>query len=1094
MLPPLAPITSIFLLFVFSALGAQDTQKTSPGAQPDHSAEAYVVEESTDRWSFENDGTSTHENMARVRIQSDAGVQRFGLLTFSYQKAFETLEIDYVRVRKQDGSTVVTPLDDVQDTLSNIAREAPFYSDLREKHVPVKGLGSGDTLEFRCHWRQTKPLVPGQFWVSAQLSRDEIVLKETLQISVPRDRVVKVKSPRLAPVVTEEGARRVYTWTRSNLERQTPSKVEQAQLAIRGKLSAPDILLSSFQSWEEVGRWYGSLQRQQIVPTKEVRDKAAELTRDASDDAAKLRAIYKYVSTEFRYIGVAFGIGRYQPHSAGEVLSNHYGDCKDKHALMAALLDAAGIPAYPALINSSRVVDPDVPSPAQFDHLITAVPLGQEITWLDTTAEVAPFAYLVPTLRDKSALVIFPDRPPGFETTPLDPPFPALWIFKIDAKLDDSGTLEGKVEQTIRGDMEVPLRAALRSLPRAQWKDLIQQVSYASGFSGEVSNATASAPESTERPLQFSYTYTRKDYPDWKAHRVVPPAPIMMGVPSEEQGKLPSSLWLGSPGEFQFESRVELPQGYTADLPKKRDLQLQEFPNLPNKKEVQLQELIEYHASYAMEGNVLVARYRLFLKAREVSGAGVNEYKAFAEKVYENRNQFIPFSSGKSETPEQAIVRLRNQIWGLPDSKNPKALEAEEEGKVAFKQGSMQAAVDCFKRAVTHDPQFTRVWLFLGQLYLASRQEDAGVDALRKAVASDPQQPVPYKVLAFALMSLGRRTEAIRTWQDLAKVTPENHDIPSNIGPLLVAEKRYREAVPYLETAVKLYPQRSGFLVSLATAYLQDGDDEKAARTFEQVIQLEPGAGTKNNIAYALAEANKRLDDALRYAQEAVREEEEASQKVQLSTLATDDLAHTTKLAAYWDTLGWVHNRLGNLKEAESYLHASWSVRQDSVSGYHLAQVYEKQQRKQSAAHMYRLVAATHPKGPESVNAYADAQLRLKQLNLPAASDRTRGFADSPPEELSKERTISLPRLASGHANAEFFVLLGPGPKVEDTKFISGSDKLKSAGQALAQAQFKAVFPENSSGRIVRRGILACYPTSGCSFVLLPTETVTGVN
>jgi tetratricopeptide (TPR) repeat protein len=243
-----------------------------------------------------------------------------------------------------------------------------------------------------------------------------------------------------------------------------------------------------------------------------------------------------------------------------------------------------------------------------------------------------------------------------------------------------------------------------------------------------------------------------------------------------------------------------------------------------------------------------------------------------------------------------------------------------------------------------------------------------------------------------------------------------------------------------------------------------------------------------------LADADRRLQDALRYAQEAVRDEENASRKVQLAELAEDDLKHTGNLGAYWDTLGWVHYRLGNLKEAEGYLHAAWTVRQEPVIGYHLGQVYERQQRRQDAVRMYRLAVSQKSRGPEDVQASADAQKRLERLNIPATASRTRPFGDNfAIDELNNERTVSLPKLVSAHASAEFFVLLAPGPKVEDTKFISGSDQLRSAGKALAQARFKASFPENSLGRVVRRGILACYPLSGCSFVLMPTETVARV-
>src|SRR5262249_21308930 len=96
------------------------------------------------------------------------------------------------------------------------------------------------------------------------------------------------------------------------------------------------------------------------------------------------------------------------------------------------LVEAAGLRAYPVLIGSARKVDPHVPSPAQFDHMITAIPLGQDWIWLDSTTEVVPFRMLSANLRHKQALLIpiekAPLRPGGaarLVETPNDLPFPA---------------------------------------------------------------------------------------------------------------------------------------------------------------------------------------------------------------------------------------------------------------------------------------------------------------------------------------------------------------------------------------------------------------------------------------------------------------------------------------------------------------------------------------------------------------------------------------------------------------------------------------------------------------------------------------------
>jgi transglutaminase-like putative cysteine protease len=113
-----------------------------------------------------------------------------------------------------------------------------------------------------------------------------------------------------------------------------------------------DVMLTTFRTWEDVGRWYAGLIRDREQPTAEVRTKALDLVRGLTSDSAKVRALYDFVSREFRYVSLSFGIGRYQPHAAAEVLANRYGDCKDKHTLLAALLAAIGIRAHPALISS----------------------------------------------------------------------------------------------------------------------------------------------------------------------------------------------------------------------------------------------------------------------------------------------------------------------------------------------------------------------------------------------------------------------------------------------------------------------------------------------------------------------------------------------------------------------------------------------------------------------------------------------------------------------------------------------------------------------------------------------------------------------
>ena len=55
-------------------------------------------------------------------------------------------------------------------------------------------------------------------------------------------------------------------------------KEVQGYDAFLGLLPPPDVLISSFRTWEEVGRWYDGLQQEEIKPSSEVKAKAEELT------------------------------------------------------------------------------------------------------------------------------------------------------------------------------------------------------------------------------------------------------------------------------------------------------------------------------------------------------------------------------------------------------------------------------------------------------------------------------------------------------------------------------------------------------------------------------------------------------------------------------------------------------------------------------------------------------------------------------------------------------------------------------------------------------------------------------------------------
>ena len=328
----------------------------------DYTQESFVIEQMHSRYRFEADGTGRKETTARIRVQSEAGVQQWGQLLEGYNSANERVEIPYVRVLKEEGTVVKAGDDAVQDLSAPIEREAPVYTDYRQKHITVPGLRPGEVLEYDMVTVIHTPLAAGQFWAEYEFDKSNIDLDESLDVDVPAGRSLKLKcKPGMDPKITEENGRRIYHWASSHLEREDDTKdKDKKKKKHRPDDDRPDVQLTTFETWEQIGRWYASMEKDRRLPSPEVRAKALELTKGLNGDLAKTEGLYDYVAKNFRYVSLSLGVGRYQPHAASDVLHNQYGDCKDKHTLLASLLEAEGLHANSVLINSSRKLDPDV--------------------------------------------------------------------------------------------------------------------------------------------------------------------------------------------------------------------------------------------------------------------------------------------------------------------------------------------------------------------------------------------------------------------------------------------------------------------------------------------------------------------------------------------------------------------------------------------------------------------------------------------------------------------------------------------------------------------------------------------------------------
>jgi tetratricopeptide (TPR) repeat protein/transglutaminase-like putative cysteine protease len=999
---------------------------------PDYSQEAYVVEHHRVLERYENDGTGSEQLDVQVKVTSESGVQALGQLKIGYSALSDKLDIVYVRVRKPDGTIVTAQESAVQDLTTP---NAPVYTDYHEKHISVPSLRPGDVLEYKVVRNIVNPLAPDQFWTNFNFSEQGIVLDEELEINVPKARHVILKTkPGYDPKISEEGDRRIYRWTHSNLSSAKQPKPHN------NAGQTPSVQLTTFQNWDDVGAWYAFLERSRRQPDDAVKAKAAELVRGKPDDMEKVKALYDYVSRNIRYVSLSFGLGRIQPHLASEVLANGYGDCKDKNTLLEALLQSQGMRSSSVLIGVERKLDPDVPSPAQFDHVITRVPVGGQDIWLDSTSGVVPFRMLTLGTRDKQGLLISQDGKSGLVRTQVNLPFQASDQTHVNASLNETGKLSTRISATMRGDREVAFRFALRQMPANHWKDLFSNMLQRTGMKGaEISNLQVSDPSDTDNPLSVSLDATASNFFDWSARESKIKLPLMQmnlaGEPGvDEDEKTPEKvIRLGAaPSDIQVEIRLKVPENFTVQAPIGVDIR---------------RDYAEYHSGYKVESDQLTTVRDLKVLVREVP--------------YERRQDYAAFQRALEADQAQDIVLVNKTPVTAGISGNQSAADLNESGIQALKNNNLQLAVELFQRVVQQEPKHKSAWNNLGRAYLGLKQNEQAIAAFREQIEINPYDEYAYNNLGLAYEAELKYDDAVKQFQKQIEINPLDPFAHAGLGEVYIKQRKFAEAVPELEKAVSLQPQNALLQISLGQSYIATNQTEKGMAAFEKAISLAPVPVTWNNIAFSLAEQNVQLDRADKYADTAINSVETQLHDISLGNLRYQDLATASFLYNIWDTKGWVEFKRGNLDLAEQYIATAWQASGSGNIGEHLAEIYEKRNEREKAIHYYVLALADETPSDE-------ARARLAALGVTKGVDQ---MVEQGRRELKQQRTVSLNK--SDRGSAEFDLLISPS-KVEQVTFIKGDARLKELSQSLQSVPTGMKFPPGSSAHVPRRGVVTC--------------------
>jgi tetratricopeptide (TPR) repeat protein len=517
-------------------------------------------------------GLSSRTRQLVVRALTARGVEQARAQSIQFSPDSQVVRVERARILRKDG-TVIESKSEGERSLSE-----PWYGlyyDVRARVIGFPQLEPGDTLELvtRLDDAGTNFFADyfGDFAYLQGTSSKRIA--DYVLLGPPGRTFYAAASP-LPGLVHEEkklpDGGQVLRWTAHDVPRVVP----EPSMPGSSELFAW-VHVSTYRDWDSVGRFYWGLVKDQLKVTDDVRKAAQEATRGipAADEAARIRAVYDFVVTRTRYVGLEFGINSFKPYPVETILNRRFGDCKDKASLMHAMLEAIGIDSRLALLRMKRLggIDDHPASLAVFNHAILYVPKFD--LFLDGTAEFHGSRELPEDDRGAEALIVEPTADGAKGSRFLRTPFarPQDNVDQREARIELladgsahltlSGNAHGSWTAEARRAFEPPDQRRVRAeemLTRGSWPGV------------KVTQAEVSDPHDIEAPFRS---------------RIVAEAPAFATVLAGRLrfspfGRRPSFVetWaslsrralpvqLPFPQRTELTARVALPRGFVAALP-----------------------------------------------------------------------------------------------------------------------------------------------------------------------------------------------------------------------------------------------------------------------------------------------------------------------------------------------------------------------------------------------------------------------------------------------------------------------------------------------------------------------------------------------
>ncbi|TGE23268.1 DUF3857 domain-containing protein [Hymenobacter metallicola] len=439
-------------------------------------------------------------------------------------------------------------------------------ADLRQATYPY-------TVEYEYEVVSNNPLFYSSW--RPQPQEQLAVEKSSFRVVTPANLPLRYQERHLpvgsAAIASTEGTQLVYQWQVHDLvavdEELDAPPVSELTPAV---LTAPTEFEvqghhGKLTSWQTLGEWTYQLNagRDELPPA--IKARIASLVQGETDERARIRKVYEFLQANTRYISIQLGIGGWQTFPASSVAANGYGDCKALTNYCKALLQAANITSYCALV---RADEPDIrtefPS-SQFNHVVLCVPLAKaakpDTVWLECTSQTTAFNYMGSFTGNRHALLLTPSGGKLVRT----PSYGAAENRRerrADVYVDAQGNATASIRTVRTGLEQDRYNFLFHSLDPAEQKKRIADVLPLANFSIAKFSLAPGAPAAVPSMVE-SLALTLPNFAPPSGKRVFVSANLLSRWASlpATVGERQADIWLDNAFAYSDTIRIHVPAG-----------------------------------------------------------------------------------------------------------------------------------------------------------------------------------------------------------------------------------------------------------------------------------------------------------------------------------------------------------------------------------------------------------------------------------------------------------------------------------------------------------------------------------------------------